>query len=143
MKTFLPKVDSNNRKWWVIDVEGKVLGRAAVKAATILRGKHRPTFTPHLDAGDHVIIVNADKVRVTGSNKPIQMAYYRYSGYPGGLKKTTLSQQLQKKPEDAMTLAVRRMMPKNRLGRKMIKKLHVYAGPEHPHKAQQPEELKL
>ena len=143
MRTFIPKIDPNNRNWWVIDVEGKILGRAAVKAATVLRGKHRPTFTPHLDTGDHVIIVNAGKVRVTGTSKPNQMTYYRYSGYPGGLKKTTLAQQLQKKPEDAITMAVRRMMPKNRLGRKMIKKLHVYAGPEHPHQAQQPKEMKL
>ncbi len=143
MKTFIPKVDPNRRKWWVVDLDGRVMGRCATKVASILIGKHRPTFTPHLDTGDHVVVVNARSARVTGANKPLQMAYYRYSGYPGGLKKTTYAEMMKKKPEDTFTLAVRRMLPKSRLGRKMLKKLHVYAGPEHPHKAQKPEKLEL
>ncbi len=143
MKTFIPKVDPNSRKWWVLDLEGKVLGRAAVKVATMLRGKDKPIFTPHLDTGDHIVVVNAENVRLSGKNKPVQMKYYRYSGYPGGLKQATFSQMLQKKPEEVFRLAVRRMLPKNRLGRKMIKKLHVYSGPDHPHKAQKPEKLTL
>jgi len=143
MKTFIPKIDPRNRKWYVVDLEDVVLGRAAVKVANILRGKNKPIFTPHLDTGDNVIVVNAEKARVTGKNKHLNLRYYRYSGYPGGLKETTFEQLMAKKPEEAFRLAVRRMLPKNRLGRKMFKKLHVYAGPEHPHKAQKPEPLKL
>jgi len=143
MKTFVPKVDPSKRKWWLVDLEGEILGRQAVKVATILRGKHRPTFTPHLDTGDHVVVVNAGSLRVTGARKPLQLAYYRYSGYPGGLKKTTFAEQMQKDPSLVFASAVRRMLPKNRLGRKMFKKLHVYAGPEHPHNAQKPEKIKL
>ena len=142
MKTFMPSPDSNNRKWWLVDLDDAVLGRTAVRVATILRGKHTPLFTPHLDMGDHVVVVNAKKVRITGANKPLQLAYYRYSGYPGGLKKTTFARLIDKKPEDVFRHAVRRMLPKNRLGRKLIKKLHIYAGAEHPHKAQRPECLK-
>ena len=143
MKTFIPKVDPQNRKWFVLDLEGKILGRAAVKVADVLRGKNKPIFTPHLDTGEHVIVINAEKVRVTGNSKMLNMAYYRYSGYPGGLKKTTLEGLLEKHPERVFQNAVRRMMPKNKLGRAMIKKLHVYTGPEHPHKAQKPEALKV
>ena len=143
MKTFIPKLDPTRRKWWVVDPDGVILGRTAVRVATILRGKHTPLFTPHLDMGDHVVVVNAKKVRIKGTNKPLQLAYYRYSGYPGGLKKTTFSRLIEKKPEEVFRNAVRRMLPKNRLGRKMIKKLHIYAGPEHPHKAQKPEDLKF
>lgn len=143
MRTFVPRIDPNNRKWYVIDLEGANLGRTAVRVANILRGKNKPIFTPHLDTGDHVVVVNAAKVRVTGKSKPEAMAYYRYSGYPGGLKKRTMAEQMVKKPEDVFTLAVRRMMPKSRLGRKMIKKLHVYAGAEHPHRAQKPESLDI
>ncbi len=142
MKTFMPSPDSNNRKWWLVDLDDAVLGRTAVRVATILRGKHTPLYTPHLDMGDHVVVVNAKKVRLTGTNKPLQLAYYRYSGYPGGLKKTTFERLIEKKPEDVFRHAVRRMLPKNRLGRKLIKKLHIYAGAEHPHKAQRPECLK-
>jgi large subunit ribosomal protein L13 len=142
MKTFMPSPDPDRRKWWLVDLEGAVLGRTATRVATILRGKHTPLFTPHLDMGDHVVVVNAEKVRITGANKPQQLAYYRYSGYPGGLKKTTFSRLIEKKPELVFHHAVRRMLPKNRLGRKLIKKLHVYAGPDHPHKAQSPESLK-
>ncbi len=143
MKTFIPKIDPNNRKWWVVDLDGVVLGRAAVKVATILRGKDKPIFTPHLDTGDHVVVINARNVRLSGKNKPTRLKYYRYSGYPGGLKETTFERMMQKKPDDLFRLVVRRMLPKNRLGRKMLKKLHVYAGAEHPHKAQKPEMLKL
>ena len=143
MKTFIPKVDPSQRKWWVADVEGAILGRSAVKVANILRGKNKPIFTPHLDTGDHVVIINAGRLRVTGKNKPGQMSYYRYSGYPGGLRTTTYEQMMQKHPEDVFMLAVKRMLPKNRLGRKMIKKLHIYADDKHPHQAQKPEILKL
>jgi large subunit ribosomal protein L13 len=143
MKTFVPKVDPNNRQWWVVDLSDVIMGRCATQVATILRGKHRPTFTPHLDTGDHVVVVNAKSVKITGAHKPDQLAYYRYSGYPGGLKKTTFAEQMKKKPEDTFKLAVRRMLPKNRLGRKMLKKLHVYPGPDHPHSAQKPEKLEL
>lgn len=143
MKTFIPKVDPSNRKWHVLDLEGVVLGRAAVKVADILRGKNKPIFTPHLDTGDHVVVINADKVRVTKSNKFDNIRYYRYSGYPGGLSTTTMGEMMNKKPEDVFRLAVRRMLPKNRLGRKVYKKLHVYAGAEHPHQAQKPEAIKL
>jgi len=139
----MPKIDPGNRKWWVVDLDGVVMGRAAVKVATILRGKNKPIFTPHLDTGDHVVIINARNVRLTGKHKPAQLKYYRYSGYPGGLKETNFERMIQKKPDDLFRLVVRRMLPKNRLGRKMIKKLHVYAGAEHPHKAQKPEMLKL
>lgn len=143
MKTFIPKVDSNNRQWWVVDLNDVILGRCATQVASILRGKHRPTFTPHLDTGDHVVVVNAKSVKITGNHKADQLAYYRYSGYPGGLKKTTFAEKMKKKPEDTFRLAVKRMLPKNSLGRKMFKKLHVYAGPDHPHTAQKPEKLEL
>ncbi len=140
MKTFVPKVDPNNRDWVVIDLNDAIMGRAAVQVATILRGKHKPTFTPHLDTGDHVICINASNVRVTG-NKLRQTFRYRYTGYPGGLRSISLGDQISRNPERAFTLAVRKMLPKNRLGRKMLKKLHVYAGAEHPHSAQKPQEL--
>ena len=143
MKTYIPKVDPQNKKWWVLDLDGVILGRAAVKVANVLRGKDKPIFTPHLDTRDHVVIVNARNVKVTGKLKPLQMKYYRYSGYPGGLHETTFEKMMLKRPEEVFRLAVRRMLPKNRLGRKMFKKLHVYADTQHPHKAQNPEILKL
>lgn len=143
MKTFIPKVDPANKKWHILDAEDVILGRAAVKVANILRGKDKPIFTPHLDTGDHVVVINAKKVTIKGKNKPDNLKYYRYSGYPGGLKVATFKEMIEKKPEEVFRKAVKRMMPKNRLGRKMFKKLHVYAGAEHPHAAQQPEELKL
>lgn len=143
MKTFLPKIDSANRKWWVVDLQGATLGRAAVKVATILRGKNKTIFTPHLDTGDHVIALNAGGMRVSGTAKPTQQMYYHYTGYPGGLRGISYADLMNKKPEDAFSLAVRRMLPKNRLGRKMFKKLHVYPGADHPHQAQKPEILKL
>jgi len=143
MKTFIPKVDPGSRKWYVVNLDGVILGRAAVRVANKLRGKDKPIFTPHLDTGDHIIAINARKLRVTGKSKPKQMKYYRYSGYPGGLKEINLNEMMQKKPQEVFRLAVRRMLPKNRLGRKMIKKLHVYADEGHPHRAQKPETLKL
>ena len=143
MKTFVPKIDPTNRKWVVVNLEDVILGRAAVQVANVLRGKNKPIFTPHLDTGDHVVAVNAKQLRVTGKNTPKNLKYYRYSGYPGGLKETTYAVMMQKKPEEVFRLAVRRMLPKNRLGRKIFKKLHVYAGAEHPHQAQKPEQLKL
>ena len=142
MTTFIPKIDPSTRRWVVIDLQDAILGRVAVRVADILRGKNKPIFTPHLDAGDHVVAVNAASLKVTG-NKSTQKRYYRYTGYPGGLRSRSLTEQMTKKPEDVFVKAVRGMLPKNRLGRKMIKKLHVYAGAEHPHQAQKPEALKL
>lgn len=143
MKTFMPKVDPGRRKWYVVDLDGVILGRAAVTVANKLRGKDKPIFTPHLDTGDHIVAINAGGLRVTGKGKPGQMKYYRYTGYPSGLRETSLAEMMQKKPQEVFRLAVRRMLPKNRLGRKMIKKLHVYADGEHSHQAQKPETLKL
>lgn len=130
-----------NRKWYVIDAEGVVLGRLGTRVATILRGKHRPEYTPHVDCGDNVIIINADKVRLTG-NKWNDKVYLRYSGYPGGQKSTTASELRDKKPEKVIENAVKGMLPKNKLGRAMFKKLYVFAGSEHPHGAQKPELIK-
>jgi large subunit ribosomal protein L13 len=126
----------------LVDAEGKTLGRLASEIAKVLRGKHKPIYTPHLDCGDYVIVVNADKVQVTGQ-KLDQKMYYRHSGYPGGLTSINLMDQLQKHPERVLEAAVRGMLPKNRLGRKMFKKLKVYAGDSHPHQAQQPKPLKF
>lgn len=142
MKTFSAKSHAIDREWFVLDAEGKTLGRLAVRIATILRGKHKPIYTPHVDCGDYVIVVNADKVNVTGQ-KLDQKMYYRHSGYPGGLSEITLRKQLQIHPERVIAAAVRGMLPKNRLGRKMFKKLKVYAGPGHPHEAQQPKPFDL
>ena len=142
MKTFIPKVDPGARNWIVVDLEGAILGRAAVQVANILRGKNKPIFTPHLDTGDNVIAVNASGLKVTG-RKLEQKRYYRYSGYPGGLKSERLAERLIRRPNDVFRLAVRGMLPKNRLGRKMLKKLHIYAGADHPHRAQKPEKKNL
>lgn len=142
MKTFLPKVDEIERKWWVIDAEGQVLGRMAVKIADILRGKHKPTFTTHLDCGDFVVVVNAAKVRLSG-NKETQKIYQDYSGHMGGLKEQTAAVVREKKPERLIRDAVWGMMPKGRLGRAQFGKLKVYAGPDHPHEAQKVEPLAL
>ncbi len=142
MKTPLPKVDSIERKWYVVDAAGQVLGRLATQVASRLRGKHKPEFTPHLDTGDFIIVINAEKVTLTG-NKKEQKMYYRHTGYMGGLKELNAKEMLKQRPEDVIRLAVKRMLPKNRLGRKLFKKLKVYAGPEHPHKAQQPETINL
>ncbi|MCH8027378.1 MAG: 50S ribosomal protein L13 [candidate division Zixibacteria bacterium] len=142
MKTYLPKIDSSNRKWHLVDLDGVVLGRTAVKVANILRGKDKPIFTPHIDTGDHVIAVNAGGLKVSGK-KQEQNMYYRYSGYPGGLKQTSFKKKMQSTPEFVFIHAVKGMLPKNKLGRKMLKKLHVYAGAEHQHAAQKPELLEI
>lgn len=142
MKTYSAKPEDIKREWFLVDAEGKTLGRLASRIAEILRGKHKPLYTPHLDCGDYVIVINADKIRVTG-RKLDQKIYYRHSGYPGGLKSITLRDQLQKHPERVLEAAVRGMLPKNRLGRKMFKKLKVYASDSHPHQAQQPKLLEL
>lgn len=142
METYSTKPAEVEREWWVVDAEGQTLGRLATRIATILRGKHKPTFAPHLDTGDFVIVINADKIEVTGK-KLDTIVYYRHSGYPGGLRERTLREQLQKFPERPIETAVKGMLPKNSLGRNMIKKLKVYAGPEHPHAAQQPKTLEL
>jgi len=140
--TFLAKPEQVDRKWLLIDAEGQTLGRLASEIASILRGKHKPTFTPNVDTGDHVIVINADKVVVTG-NKAQQKMYYRHTGYAGGLKAISFEGLMQKKPNQALYLAVQGMLPHNRLGRAMIKKLRVYAGTEHEHAAQQPEKWEI
>jgi len=142
VKTYTPKAKDIERGWYLVNAEGKTLGRLASEIAKVLRGKHKPIYTPHLDCGDYVIVINADKVRVTG-RKLDQKMYYRHSGYPGGLKSISLRNQLQKHPERVLEAAVRGMLPKNRLGRKMMKKLKVYAGDSHRHQAQQPKVLEL
>jgi large subunit ribosomal protein L13 len=142
VRTFTAKKEEIERDWFVVDAEGQTLGRLASKIAPILKGKHKPTYTPHLDCGDFVIIVNAEKVHVTG-RKMDQKIYYRHSGYPGGIKSISLRDQLARYPERVLQAAVRGMLPKNKLGRRMIKKLKVYAGDEHPHQAQQPKPLEL
>jgi len=143
VKTFSLKGVYNDRKWYIVDAEHQILGRMCSKIATILRGKHKPVFSPNRDVGDYIIVINADKVGITG-NKEEQKVYYRHAGgYIGHLKTVTLKQIRKKKPEFIIYNAVRKMLPKNNLGRKMIKKLKVYAGPEHPHSAQQPEVLRL
>ena len=142
MTTFMAKAATVERKWYLVDAEGMVLGRLASQVAHILRGKHKPTYTPHTDTGDHVIIINADKVVLTG-RKLDQKIYYHHTGYPGGLKKTPYRKLMQDKPEFAVKHAIVGMLPKGPLGRKMAPKLRVYAGPEHEHAAQQPEVLKL
>ena len=140
MKTFLANPATIERKWYVVDAEGKTLGRLASEIAKVLRGKNKPVFTPHLDMGDYVIVVNAEKVKVTGK-KLNQKIYYHHSGYVGGMKETTLKEMLAKKPERVLELAVKGMLPKGPLGRQMYKKLFVYAGPQHKHAAQKPEVL--
>jgi large subunit ribosomal protein L13 len=140
MSTYMASPDKIDRKWYVIDAEGLVLGRLASETAKILRGKNKPTFTPHIDTGDYVIIVNADKIKVTGK-KLQQKIYYHHSEYVGGMRETVMQDMLAKKPEQVVKLAVKGMLPKGPLGREMIKKLHVYAGPDHNHQAQKPETL--
>jgi large subunit ribosomal protein L13 len=142
VKTISAKEEEIQRDWYVIDAQGQTLGRLATRTAAILRGKHKPLFTPHVDCGDYVIIVNAEKVHVTGQ-KMSQKKYYRHSGYPGGIKEISLRDQLQKFPERVLETAVRGMLPKNRLGRRMFKKLKVYPGPNHPHQAQQPKPMEF
>ncbi|MGD8736625.1 MAG: 50S ribosomal protein L13 [Anaerolineae bacterium] len=142
MRTFTAKKEEIERNWYVVDAEGQTLGRLASRIAPILKGKHKPSYTPHLDCGDYIVVINADKVRVTGRKKD-QKFYYRHSGYPGGLSSISLRDQLDRFPERVLQSAVKGMLPKNRLGRRMIKKLKVYAGDSHPHQAQQPKPLEL
>ena len=142
MRTYSPKASEIHRAWHVIDADGLVLGRVCTEAARLLRGKHKPTFAPHMDSGDHVIIVNASKIVLTSGKADTEMVH-RYSGYPGGLKTESYAHLLDRKPADAIRLSVKGMLPKGPLGRQMIKKLKVYAGPEHPHAAQSPTTLEL
>lgn len=142
IKTYSPKANEIEREWILIDAENQILGRLATQVATLLRGKHKPEFAPHIDVGDFVVVINVDKIRVTG-NRLDQKMYYRHSGYPGGLTGITLRKMMEKSPERVIEKAVWGMLPKNRLGRKLLKKLKIYAGPEHPHAAQQPRQIKL
>jgi large subunit ribosomal protein L13 len=138
VRTYSPKASEISRKWHVVDADGLVLGRLATEVARVLRGKHKPVFAPHLDTGDHVIVINAEKVVLTSSKAETKLVY-RHTGYPGGLKTATYAQLLDRKPDDAVRRTIRGMLPKNRLGRQMLTKLKVYAGPTHPHAAQNPE----
>ena len=142
MRTYVTKPADIERKWYVVDADGETLGRLASKIAVILRGKHKPIYSPSVDCGDYVIVLNADKISVTGQRLD-QKVYYRHSGYPGGLRSITLREQLKRYPTRPVELAVKGMLPKNKLGRKMLKKLKVYTGSEHPHQAQEPVVLEL
>ncbi len=142
MKTYMASPSTINREWYVVDATDQTLGRLAAQVASVLRGKNKPTYTPHIDTGDYVVIINAEKIKVTGK-KLDQKIYYNHSGYVGGMKETTLREMLAKKPEEVVRKAVKGMLPKGPLGREMITKLHVYAGPEHKQQAQQPKELKF
>ena len=142
MKTYSAKPGEITREWYLVDAEGKTLGRLATQIADTLRGKQKPQYTPHVDTGDFVIVVNAEKIQVTG-NKLDQKRYYRHSGYPGGLRSRTLREQLERRPTEVLRVAVKGMLPKNRLAAAQLRKLKVYAGPEHPHAAQAPKELEV
>ncbi len=142
MKSYIAKPADIERKWYVVDADGKTLGRLAAEVATVLRGKHKPTYTPHMDCGDYVIVINAEKVEVTGKKRK-EKVYKRHTGYPGGLRETTFEKLIAKKPEEIVRHAVKGMMPNGKLGRQMYKKLKVYAGPEHNHQAQKPEVLEV
>lgn len=142
MKSFMASPSTIERKWYVVDATGHTLGRLSSEIASILRGKNKPTYTPHMDCGDNIIVINADKIKVTGK-KLDQKIYYNHSDYVGGMRETTLKEMLAKKPENVIQLAVKGMLPKGPLGRQMLKKLHVYAGPEHMNAAQKPEVLEI
>ena len=142
MKTYVATPESRERNWLVVDATGKTLGRLATQIADILRGKRKPEYTPHVDVGDFVIVVNAERISVTG-NKRREKRYYRHSGYPGGLRSRTLEEMLARRPEEVIRLAVKGMLPRNRLARAQLRKLKVYAGPDHPHAAQKPEPLEV
>ena len=142
MKTFIAKNETVQRDWYVVDAEGKTLGRLAVELARRLRGKHKPVYTPHVDTGDYIVVINAEKVAVTGKKLQDKM-YHRFTGYVGNLKSESLAQALERHPERVLEIAVKGMLPKNTLGRAMYRKLKVYAGPNHPHAAQQPQALEL
>ena len=142
MKTFVAKEHEITKNWYLVDAENRIVGRLATQIAVHLRGKHKPIFTPHADTGDFIVVINADKVVLTGA-KWDKKIYYRHSGYVGGLKQITARKLLEKKPEEILRFAVKRMLPKNSLGRRQLKKLKIYAGPDHPHQAQQPEKLEI
>jgi large subunit ribosomal protein L13 len=142
VKTYAVRASDIERQWWVVDATGQTLGRLATRIATLLSGKHKATYTPHLDTGDHVVVINAAKVKVTG-NKLVQKRYYRHSGYPGGLKEESLETLMARRPELVIERTVKGMLPQNRLGRAMFKKLKVYGGAEHPHQAQRPTAAEL
>jgi large subunit ribosomal protein L13 len=142
MKTFVAKKEEVQKKWYLIDARDQVLGRVATRVASILRGKNKPTFTPHIDMGDNVIVINAGQVRLTGT-KSVKKAYYRHSGYPGGIKKTPFLEMMKKDPTFAVRNAVKGMLPHNRLGRKQLLNVKIYAGENHPHQAQKPEKIEL
>lgn len=142
MRTYVATPQNRERTWHVVDAEGKTLGRLATRIADVLRGKHKPEYTPHCDTGDFVVVVNAEKIAVTGRKRE-QKTYYRHSGYPGGLRSRTLEEMLDRQPEEVIRKAVKGMLPRNRLGRAQLAKLKVYAGPDHPHQAQQPKPLEI
>ena len=142
MKTYAVKASEIERRWWLVDATDQTLGRLATRIATLLEGKHKPMYSPHLDTGDHVVVINASRVKVTG-NKLVQKRYYRHSGYPGGLTEESLQALMARKPELVIERAVKGMLPQNRLGRAMFRKLKVYGGSNHPHQAQQPEAVEL
>ena len=142
METYIPKLNEINQKWLIVDANGQVLGRLASEVASILRGKNKPIFTPHMDVGDHVIIINAGKIRVTGK-KAKTKKYYRHTGYPGGLRSDNYSDLIKDNPEKILEKAIWGMLPHNKLGRKIYKKLKIYAGSEHPHEAQKPEKIEI
>jgi large subunit ribosomal protein L13 len=142
MKTFVANSETRERTWYVVDAQGLTLGRLATQIAETLRGKRKPEYTPHVDTGDFVVVINAEKIHVTG-NKLADKRYYRHSGYPGGIRSRTLSEMLERRPEEVIRKAVKGMMPRNRLARQQLTKLKVYAGPDHPHVAQKPEKLEI
>jgi large subunit ribosomal protein L13 len=142
MKTYVAKPDDRERNWLLVDATGQTLGRLATQIADVLRGKRKPSYTPHIDTGDFVVVVNAEKISVTG-NKLRDKRYYRHSGYPGGLRSRTLAEMLDRRPEEVLRLAVKGMLPRNRLARKQLTKLKIYAGPEHPHTAQQLQPMEI
>ncbi len=141
--TYFPKKDEIEKNWYVVDAEDKILGRLASEIAQVLRGKHKPTFTPHMDNGDYVIVINADKVKIKGNNKSVEKVYFSHSGYVGNEKTISYKEMLEKYPDEIIKKAVKGMLPSNKLGRKILKKLKVYAGAEHPHEAQNPEPLEV
>jgi len=142
MKTFVAKEHEVVKKWYLVDAESRILGRLATQIATRLRGKHKPIFTPHADTGDFIVVINAEKIALTGAKWDKKM-YYRHTGYVGGLKEISAKKLREKRPEDILRLAVKRMLPKNSLGRRQLTKLKIYAGPDHPHEAQEPEKLEI
>lgn len=142
MKTYVATPENRSRTWYVVDADGQTLGRMATRIADLLRGKGKPDYTPHVDTGDFVVVVNAEKIRVTG-NKLDSKLYWRHSGYPGGIRSMTLREMLERRPEEVVRKAVKGMLPRNRLARKQLTKLKVYAGPDHPHQAQKPETLEI